>query len=88
MTYTKSTTYTFECGGEWWEVTEVNTERGYMCVEEMRKNGQEDDHVSFVVDVDGGGQWSFNEGGEWLVQSRGREVADEMLAFFNHFGTP
>ena len=86
--YTKRVTWTFRTGGETWEITDINKARDWAKISETRKNGQEDDHTIFELELKAGG---------WLIGEEGRSMlnmhwyagsAEAIEAFLNEHGLP
>ncbi len=84
--YTKHVSYSFECGGEFWEVTDFSDR--YIQVEEVRKNGSEDTHTYLDIEcIDG--VWIISDSGrEHLRMYKGESVIDLLESFFAEKGPP
>lgn len=76
--------------GDAFKITEFGTGRAgnrYACVEDVRKNGQEDDHIYLVVEEVGNG-WFYTEGAELFQEQYGSQYADAILAYLDANGLP
>lgn len=84
--YQKRISWTFEAGGDLWEVFSFTNE--VIDFEETRKNGQEDCHTRGSAErVDG--RWVLEEWTRSQINTYGRTgQADAIEAFFNEHGLP
>ena len=83
--YKQRVEYDFEVGGERLAITDFA--RDYVCVEETRKNGQEDCHMSGVLVYDGI-SFVWDEGEHSFVEYHSQELADGIREFINSNGLP
>ena len=92
--YTLVKSYRFEVRGTHLAITDFSREERYIHVEETRKNGQEDCHMSgyLLEKPDGIFEWSDEEVGEpgesSFVFYGSQEIADAILKFINENGYP
>lgn len=84
--YRKQVQYMFAVYGDIWAVTHVS-ER-YLVIEETRKNGQEDTHMSAELTLNDDGKWQYEDGREQIEMYESDGMADAILAFFNEHGPP
>jgi hypothetical protein len=84
--YRKVTEYHFTVDGVVIAVTEVGED--YVCVEETRKNGQEDCHMSGTLELDEAGKFVWSEGKGMFVDYASESLADGILDYLNMFGPP
>lgn len=86
MSYEKKVTYTFEVSGETWEVLECHAD--YMRISETRKNGQEDCHTSFDMNLLDG-LWVIDEWGKKSITAYWwADTAEKIEAYINKNGVP
>lgn len=87
--YTNHITFHFECAGEGWAVTDWSEDT--IIFEELRKNGQEDTHISGAEVCFEDGKWKLDEdpGESWgVLFYRDAKTAAALEEFFNKNGTP
>lgn len=90
MPYEKEVRYIFEIQGELLAVTDWSKEPDgdWLVIQECRKNGQEDTHMSGELRRNGWGEWFWFEGEQSFVQQESREFADDVLGFIQKNGIP
>ena len=87
--YRKNVSYNFDCGGENWDIYDWSD--SHVGMEETRKNGQEDGHISAdFVKVDG--KWILDDDDpKWvpqIVSYLGRSVVDDIINYLTEHGPP
>jgi len=86
MGYTKRVTYTFEAGGETWEIDGWNDD--WVEISETSKNGQEDTHCSATLEFKDG-IWEMDE---WCRKQLDMYwygyTADEIIKYITENGLP
>ncbi len=84
--YEKRTTYRFEAGGETWEICWFSD--NFMEIIETSKNGQEDCHTAFDINlVDD--HWVIDDvGRKRILENWWATTADEIQTFINKNGPP
>lgn len=86
--YEKVITWRFEVEGTLLDITQVGVDGEYVCIEEVEKNGQEDCHMSGVLEVDENGVWGWAEGEEMFCMYASEGLADGIVAYLNQHGPP
>ena len=86
VTYQKRVQHDFEVDGEELSITSFNEK--FACIEETRKNGQEDSHMQGVLAfVDGSFVWDEDEG-ENFSRYHSERLADGIVEYINKNGLP
>lgn len=82
--YTKHVDYRFKVQGEGLAIRRFR-HNGASCleIEETRKNGQEDCHMSGCLTKDANGMWQWEEGRESFETYMGDDFADAIPEFLN-----
>ncbi len=85
--YEKVTLHRFSVLGDVFDI--VEWDESYICIEEHRKNGQEDTHQSgaIVKGDDGEIRWE-DEGDEMFIEYGGQDLADAILEYVKQNGFP
>ena len=83
--YTKVVHYWFVVDDKIMAITEVGDD--YVCVEEVRKNGQEDCHMAGVLVLDGS-KFVWSEGKSTFVDYASEELADCICDYLNTHSMP
>lgn len=83
--YAKVVHYYFVVDNEIMAITDVGDD--YVCVEETRKNGQEDCHMAGVLVLDGS-KFVCSEGKSTFVDYASEELADGICDYLNTHGKP
>ena len=84
--YKKTVVFRFDLGGEGWEVT--SSDDDVIEFEETRKNGQEDCHVSATAELNGDGEWTFDDWDRNCLNDHINDGAELLAAFFKKHGPP
>ena len=83
--YIKDVRYLFEVADEVIAITDFD--ESWVHVEEVRKNGQEDTHMSGEL-VRDGVNWDWNSGREMFAEYHSEELADAIAEYLNVHGLP
>jgi anti-sigma regulatory factor (Ser/Thr protein kinase) len=84
--YKRVVEYHFEVDEEMIAITDVG--KDYVCVEEVRKNGQEDTHMSGVLVATMDGKFVWEEGESMFIEYGSKELADGIRKHLNTHGFP
>lgn len=84
--YKKRVEFDFEVLDETIAIVEVGND--YVCVEETRKNGQEDTHMSGVISISSCGAAYWDQGEASFAEYHSQELADAILAYVEKHGIP
>lgn len=84
--YKKVVEYHFEVEDETIAITDFGA--NFVCVEEVRKNGQEDTHMSGTLARTAAGTFQWAEGGASFFKYGSQELADGIRAYLNKHGLP
>jgi hypothetical protein len=78
--------YRFEVAGEMFAITDSS--ESCVVVEEVRKNGQEDCHMSGTLIKGQDGKFEWDEGGALFVIYGSKDIADGVRHHLDRYGIP
>lgn len=84
--YTRVVEYHFEVEGELIAITDIG--KDYVRVDEVRRNGQEDTHMTGVLARAMDGKFVWQEGKDLFVEYGSKELADGIVKHLNTHGAP
>jgi len=84
--YKRVVEYHFEVEDELIAITDIG--KDHVCVEEVRKNGQEDTHMSGVLVATTDGRFVWEEGESMFVEYGSKRLADGIRSHLNTHGFP
>lgn len=84
--YQKVVEYHFEVQDETIAITDIGND--FVCVEEVRKNGQEDSHMVGVLSRTADNTFEWKEGERMFVEYGSQELADGICAYLSLHGVP
>lgn len=84
--FTRVVEYHFEVCGELIAITELGND--FVCVEESRKNGQEDTHMSGCLVLNETNTFAWTEGESMFVEYHSQKLADGIREHLNTYGLP
>lgn len=84
--YDRVVEYHFKVDGEVFSITDFGDD--YVCVEEVRKNGQEDTHMSGVLVLDENRKFVWEDGYNMFIEYGWKRLADGIRKYINTHGIP
>lgn len=86
--YKKRVVYNFDAGNENWNARQDSRFFDTWFIEETRKSGQEDCHMSCVLERKTNGKWKMTEGRETIDEYSYSGTATQIIKYFNKHGAP